>query len=374
MDESFGIKPTVAENGKKYPEFPEDKNKVKKAGGLSIGFKLVLIISFLIVVSLGTLTFLVSYFVGADIQLTAEENNHTITMRTATTTENELNSIRSNVFLMLDMLNAAGSSGVLSRQTSAFFFERNTNIAGVIIPGDKELLNNRFFLSNEIETSLVNDFLAQHNEEISRAEKGESFALNAAPVFKLPILVLMYPWKESGREQAVVIFFSSDTLTETYGTVSGGNQSFMINHNGDLLVHADFDMIEAGVSMAKLPLIQQMRENNDENRQVLFTDEQGVEYFGSYCKLPLADIGVITMIEKNTALKTVTRQTKQNIKVITITIILAIVLLFAAPVILWMVNNCPTVNVNESSEIILAIRIDILSASSTLSSVAGLLL
>lgn len=94
------------------------KDKSKKSGGFSIGLKLVLIISFLIVVSLGTLTFLVSYFVGADVQLTAEDNNHTITMRTATTTQNELNTIRSNVFLMLDMLNAAGSSGVLSKQTS----------------------------------------------------------------------------------------------------------------------------------------------------------------------------------------------------------------------------------------------------------------
>ena len=205
----------------------KDEKKKKQRYGTSIGLKLVLIISALVIISLGSLTFLVSYFVGAEVQLTAEDNNHTITMRTASTTENELNSLRSNVFLMLDMLNAAGSSGILSRQTSAFFFERNQSIASVIIPGDKELINNRFFISNEIEPELITEFLSQHQEDITRTENGESFIFNAAPVFKLPILALFLPWRESGLNQAVVILFSSDSLSNTFGT-GNLNLSFMI--------------------------------------------------------------------------------------------------------------------------------------------------
>lgn len=308
-----------------------EKSEKKKGVHLSIGAKLVIIISVLVVISLGAITFLVSYFVGSDIRLTAEENNHTITMRAASTAENELNSIRSNVFLMLDMLNAAGSSGALSRQTSAYFFERNQNIAAVIIPGSRELINNRFFVSSEIETSLVNDFLNQYQEEIKRAEKGESFALNAAPVFGIPVLGFLYPYNEAGLEQSVVILFSSDTLTETFGTGST-NLSYMINHDGDLLVHSDFELIKAGASMAKSPVVQQMRENNDENRQILFTDTDGKVYIGAYCKLPIADIGVITTILEETALKAVTDQTKQNIY-------LTIAILFVAVLFIWIYSK-----------------------------------
>lgn len=308
-----------------------EKSEHRKGVHLSIGAKLVIIISVLVVISLGAITFLVSYFVGADIRLTAEDNNHTITMRTATSAENELNSIRSNVFLMLDMLNAAGSQGALSRQTSAYFFERNQNVAAVIIPGSRELINNRFFVSSEIETTLVNDFLSQYSEEIKKAEKGESFALNAATIFGLPVLGFIYPYSEAGLEQCVVILFSSDTLTEIFGT-SSSNLSYMVNHNGDLLVHPDFDLIKAGVSMAKSPLIQQMRENNDDNRQVLFTDLDEKNYIGSYRKLPIADIGVITTIEEGAALKAVTKQTRQNIE-------LTAAILFLAVLFIWIYSK-----------------------------------
>ena len=278
----------------------------------SIGLKLIFIISVLVIVSLGTVTFLVSYFMSADLQVTTEENNFSTTMKAATTVENELSSIRSSVFLMLDMLNAAGSSGVLMRQTSAYFFERNQNIAAVVIPGNRNLVNNRFFVSNEIEASLVDDFISSHADEVSRSESGEAFVLNAAPSFGIPVLVMMYPWREGGLNETAIIFFTSNLLSDTFGTGSA-SVSFMINHEGDLLVHSDIELTKAGASMAKSPLVQIMRANNDENRQVLFTGEDGKEYFGSYCKIATADIGVLTTIERATALKSVTNQTKLNI-------------------------------------------------------------
>ena len=293
----------------------------------SIGLKLIFIISVIVIASLGTVTFLVSYFMSAELQVTTEENNFNTTMKTATTVENELSSIRSSVFLMLDMLNAAGSSGVLMRQTSAYFFERNQNIAAVVIPGNRNLVNNRFFVSNEIETTLVDDFISAHADEISRSESGESFVLNAAPLFGLPVLVMFNPWREGGLNETAIIFFTSNLLSDTFGTGSA-SVSFMINHNGDLLVHSDFELTKAGASMAKFPLVQQMRANNDENRQVLFVGDDGKEYFGSYCKISTADIGVLTTIEKETALKSVTNQTQLNIYLAIAVLFIAILFIF----------------------------------------------
>gem|GEM_PF-4455867 len=68
-----------------------------------------------------------------------------------------MSTIRANVFLLLDMMNAAGSSGALARQASAFFFERNQNIAAILLSsaagntGESEYINNRFFLGNELD-------------------------------------------------------------------------------------------------------------------------------------------------------------------------------------------------------------------------------
>ena len=90
-----------------------------------IGLKLILIITSIVLISLGIVAFIVSYFTGEDTQIVAEQNNHTINLRSATSVESELNTIRANSFLLLDMISTTGTSAALSRQASAFFFERN---------------------------------------------------------------------------------------------------------------------------------------------------------------------------------------------------------------------------------------------------------
>lgn len=302
----------------------KSENKIK----YSIGFKLVLIISTLVVLSLGTITFLVSYFVGNDVRNTAETNNLATARSQAVTASNELSTVRSNVFLMLDMLNAAGSSGILSRQTSAYFFERNQGIAAVIIPKNKELINNRYFVSNEIEPAIVNDYISAHQEEIERAEKGESFILNATPVFNVSMLACIYPWKDGGADEAVVIFYAGDALADSFGSTGSGSEIFMINHSGDILIHSDFELVKTGGSVSKIPLVQTMRDSSAEEEQQLFKNEDGKEYFGAYKKLPIADLCVLSMISKEKALMAVTRQTFQNIR-------LTFAVLFLAILFIW---------------------------------------
>ncbi len=288
-----------------------------------IGLKLIIIISVIVLVSFGMLTFLVSYYVGSDVRITAEENNHTINTQSAMAAESQISTIRSDVFLLLDMQNAAGASGALGRQAAAFFFERNQNIAAIVVPGGQELYNNRFFLSNELETSLVDKFNKTHQEEIKRAEKGETIALNAAPQFDLPILALLFPWREGGYNQTAVVFVSSESLTESFGAGTT-NESFMVNDKNDLLVHPDFELVKSGAGMGSMALVQQMRKNNDDNRQILFTNTDGKVYFGAYRKLPIADIGVLTIEERDKALETVNSTLLNNLRLSLVILALAI--------------------------------------------------
>lgn len=69
----------------------------------------------LVLISLGAVTYIVSYFVGYDTKRTAEENNHTLNQRSAASVEAELTTIRSNSFLLLDMLSSAGNSAAMAR-------------------------------------------------------------------------------------------------------------------------------------------------------------------------------------------------------------------------------------------------------------------
>ena len=290
----------------------EKNNDLSKTKGLSLGAKLVLIISTLVFISLVSITFLVQFFMSDTTSANAEITTLEKTNETASTTEKQISSIRANTSLMLELLSISGSSQVLSRQTTSFFFERNPDIAAVIIPEEQELINTRFFISNEIESELVNRFLTAHTSEIQRATEGETFILNAAPIFELQVLAYLFPWREGGKDQAVIIFFSSDSLSETYGT-STTSVTYLINGDADILIHPDIDLVMAGTNVSKEKIIEIMNSNGNELHQQLYEEDDGTRYFGAYKKLSFGNLAVITNIERNTALKSVNTLTWQNI-------------------------------------------------------------
>jgi adenylate cyclase len=162
-----------------------------------IGFKLMVIISILILFSLSLITALVSVMVSSDVRLTAEDNNLSVNSRSAAETERALNTTRSNALVLLELLAAAGNSPVLSRQAAAVFFERNQDIRAIAVQGSSRvstlLINDRFFLSSETDTSLVETFLAGSAGAAEQAALGETLLLNGTPVFGIPILVLFCP-------------------------------------------------------------------------------------------------------------------------------------------------------------------------------------
>mgnify|MGYP000950571507 CR=1 FL=1 len=304
-----------------------DKKGAGKASLTGIRFpiaaKLVIIITVIVLLALGSVTVLVTWLVREDVRITAEQNNHTINSRSASAADSELLTIRSNVFLLLDLLNAAGSSGTLAAQASAFFFERNQHIAAVLLSDaggsarGLSLVNNRFFLSNELDPSIPAAFMKSAEDSVKKTEGGESMLLNAAGFFGNPIIVMMLPWKELGYSQAVLVFFSTDALAEAFGT-GQENTSFMINHQGDLLVHPDTELVKAGMNLSDYPLVASMWKNYDSNRQIRFKAEDPDskmvrDYFGAYHTLSVANCAVMTTVETSIIFEGIARTTMRSL-------------------------------------------------------------
>ncbi len=304
------------------------KEKKQETGSFrvrhALGFKLALIIGLTVVIALGSLTFLVSYFVSANNRVTAEDNNLTLNTRSASAVENELSTIRSNVFQLLDLLNVVGNghNAALFNQAEAFFFERNANIAAIVLTdksmnlsfsGNKRLENNRFFMSNEIESTVIDEFLSQQADTVERSCNGESVAQNASPVAGISMMALFFPWSDGGLEQTCVILFSIDALTDTLSLGSKSmNQTFMVNDAGDLLLHSDSALVKSGGNFSNYPLVKAMRDNNDQDRQILY-EADGEKFFGAYHKLALADIGILTIVPTETVFEAINQTTRNNI-------------------------------------------------------------
>ncbi len=302
----------------------------------SLALKLILIISVLVILSLGSVTLIVAFIVRGNIQLTAEQGNHTINEQVADAAEKEFLAMRSNSFLLMDSLSMMGARSLLAREYADLFFERNQDVAAVlrVRPSSgqnnfvtSEFVNNRFFVANELERSSLRDFLNSASESIERAAQGESIAVNASATLGVPAIALLYPWLESTQSEALIILFSSEGLSETFGSGTT-NTSFVVNDTNDLLIHPDFELMKTGANMLNLPLVEQMRTNTDSNRQVVFTDLEGIEYFGAYTKLNIADIAVLTTIESQLVFEAINSTVLQNI-------FMSLAVLFLAILFIW---------------------------------------
>ena len=283
-----------------------------------IGAKLIIIITALLLLSLGAITILVSALVSNDIRIVAEDNNYTINRRSAQEAENFLTMVRSNTLVLLDTLNAMGFTSPVARLASDFFFERNQQIAFIGITRStpdgytlvRSLTNEKFFLSNELDFSVTGEFISVNQDNLERSCNGETLLINAAPVFESPVLALFYPWQETGEENAAIIFFSSNSLTETFAT--GANLSYLINSGGDYLVHADYELIRAGVNAASSPFIESILENPASDMQTLYRDSDDKRYFGAYRKI-WANSVVVTIIPYDVVFEGIVATTRRNI-------------------------------------------------------------
>lgn len=250
-----------------------------------IGVKLALIIGLVVLVSLGSVTFLSSYLMGEDVRITAENANLSVNEKAAGTVQDKFSSVRANVFQLLDLAGvvSGGRSGEAAQQAVSLFLERNSDIAVIYVlsadsvstenPSDERIVNRQFFTRNEISVSAVDVFLSTRQEELARSCGGETIALNASPFFRMPACALLFPWRENGREQSCVIIFSIENLSDILGSGSV-NTTFLINDSDELLFHPDIERTITGESLVNFPLVKAMRENNQNNetsRQIPFT-------------------------------------------------------------------------------------------------------
>ena len=277
----------------------------------SIGAKLITIISIIVLLSLGSITVLVSWLVREDLRIAEEDSNFEANRRSAAETENTLINIRSNSMLLMQAVNAHEAGNILANQTVDFFFEQNPQVALLVFAraGKTEelLLNKQFFLSQGIDSLPVNSFIEDQKAELIRAATGETVIKNMTPWYKISLLASFFPWHGG----ALAVLFSPVNLNDSYGL--GTNQSCLINDSGDILIHPDFELLRNTSNLSEDNFIKTIWESPQRNAQILYTDEDGIRFFGAFTKLNIGGVVVITSIEYDKVFEGIAATTRRNI-------------------------------------------------------------
>ena len=293
-----------------------DENGLRKIN-FSIGAKLIIIITFIVLISLGSIIALASWLTRSDLQIIAEEDNFETNRRTAMAAEVAFENIHSNSLVLMRTITSAGTRTVLVNDAINFFFERNPHTASVFFTvGDnlEVITNNDFFNSKNIDLSLGNIFINEQNNVMQRAQAGETVLMNAAPYFGTGLLALFFPWQEGGAG----VLFSPENLNDSFNY--GVNQSYLLNDYGDILIHSDFELVRAAKNVSNQEFLKSVWNRPEVRAQTLYRDEKGVLFFGAFTKLNTAGAVVITSIEYNKVFENINATTRRNIY-LTITVL-----------------------------------------------------
>ena len=294
----------------------------------SIGAKLILIMSTVVLVSLGGITYLVSYFITQDVRTSAEENNLTINSRAASETQTSISNAFSAVQMFLDFVNSAGGNETEIKSIESIFFTRNESIAAVYLAGQNRVFaNSVFFISREIEKDKAEAWFLQESETVQAAAGGSTELENATPFFNVPMLCISAPVLAGSRRDAVSVLYSAEGLCESY-SVGSVNMSFFINNSGRILVHSDFERMKNGDDDSQNPIVKAMNASSLNNSQITYKDADGKEFIGAYRRLGIGNGAVITTVETAVVLEGIQATTRRNIYITVAILAIAIMIIY----------------------------------------------
>ena len=322
------VRPAPSVKEKPAPEKISVTSAVSNRVKNPIGAKLIVIISFLVVIALGGVTYLVSHYITKDIRINAEENNLTLNARTASEVEGRITAVISSVEMFTDMINSNSGNETELTRIENMFFDRNKSIIAVHYPQScRTFVNAPFFISHEREQELASRYFAAEADVIESARGGSFQIENASAFLNVPAVAFGYQIV-SEKDDAVFVLFSLDDLSE--GFASGGvNQSFFVNKDGIVIVHSDLQYMMNAADESSNPVFQAMRESTRNNRQITYTNEAGEEYIGAFRKLGIApETGIITVVQTSVVLEGIDATTRRNMYITGVFLALAILIIY----------------------------------------------
>ena len=307
-----------------------------------ISVKLVISFTLILFTVLFIINDLNSGSIARNLELIAEEANFTTNNLYAAELEERFNSIRKEAHLLLDFIRIAGRDSYAARQASAIFFERSYFIAAVCVPGYIELVDDFFFITNNVNPGAVSSWVSREGSRIQRAREGEPVISNPSPALGVPLIAMFYPWQQNDREDAVIILFSPDILAEIFGM--SDNACFLVNSDADVLIHHDYSVILEGSNASEHPLYTAFLNSGEREIKMTYAAD-GVKYFGAAKKLSLAGMAVLSSAEYDAPSAMASAMSRRNYFLIGSFIFIAVVLI-------WLLSKTITVPLYRIIEVV----------------------
>ncbi|MCR5613351.1 adenylate/guanylate cyclase domain-containing protein [Treponema sp.] len=317
-----------ADDGDMYYELADSAKRTR----FTIGAKLVAIITSILIVVAGSILALVSYYVSMDVLRNAELNNFSANEQLWTSASKKIQAVADNSMLFSGIYFSASKDKALQEKIVDNFFERNTDIVEVILPGDLEIKNNSLMISNSITSESLRAGISANKNSITAAKSGVCKIKNISHYTKAKTAVLFCPVEVKNDDtletyfDIITVVFTTDSLEDICSSNSIYTH-FVIDEKGFLIAGLDSQKVMTCQNVCEYPIVNNYLNSTAHNAQIRFTYDD-INYYGAYKVVSDFDCAVVTLVPTSIVLEPVYVTIKRNA-------FLALSVLFLTSIIVW---------------------------------------
>ncbi|MDH5655968.1 MAG: HAMP domain-containing protein [Spirochaetia bacterium] len=302
---------------------------IKKLSRFTIRFKLLAIITFLVISSLSTVIFLASFWFKEDMRRMVQSNNLETAAAIGGKAESEFKRLAMNSRFLVENVN-------LPAELKESFFMENPEIifAGILrknnseIYFEKEMYNTHFMKINSIEEKRIRDLHKINKNLFIRSFAGVVTVENITPGFSMPLIGIAQP---ASLDRIMIIYVDAETMMKIFSDDKEKSrivQTYMVNHSGDIIAHSDINLVLARASFENVAIVSEMKKSRISQGLKIYQDEIGNRWMGSFEKFYFGSFAVISTIAEEKVFENVVRLQYRNLLILIIVVNLALLVAY----------------------------------------------
>ena len=303
------------------------KNAIRKGEiRFSIGFKMISIISLIIIMTLSGMIFLATFFFLQDSRVRVEENNLKVSEVIAMKIEEDLNSFSNAASLLMLGSNQEGEG---KDDFVRYFFRNQSNVLYTGLPSSEiNFYNKDIMLEYNIDDNFIKTIISENSAEIDQAMQGITTVINVSPYFGVPVMCLSIPYRQGRSVFPMVMLIDLRSSFMDLIDTKGITLTYIVNEKGEIIAHPEENLVIDAVNLSGLKVVKDMFSQPVSSGQIRYTNESGETNLGSYKKIPTGRLGIITEVNEDIAFEAIYIIQRRNIYLMIMVLSLAVLIVY----------------------------------------------
>lgn len=285
------------------------------------------IISFIILVSLGVIIALATYFFKSDNEVRIKENNLKLTDVISQKVRSDIASLTKRSLLLARSVASTEESNDILQNDEDIFYLKIFRKEGPDYVGVKRVISDSTLKEFKTNPEDADKIVRKYLNGQKKAQIGKPLVFNVSPDFQRPVLYLSVVIGDGVNSAVVVSLVRMDSILDSFKT-SGITQFFLVGQDGKLIAHSDPKLILQPTNLSDDPIVKNLLESSISNGQTRYKGKDNQFYLGSFRRIGYAGLGVISSTSEKKAFEEVYNIQKRNIYLMFVVVNVSILFVF----------------------------------------------